>query len=33
MMSNTCHMTDEDAEYVFCTGLFSEDSDGENWNR
>ena len=33
MMPNTCQVTDEDAEYVFYTGLFLEDSGGENWIR
>ena len=27
MMRNICQVTDEDAEYVFCTGLFSEELD------
>jgi len=31
MMPNTCQVTDEDAEYVFCTGLFSKDSDAKKW--
>jgi hypothetical protein len=27
MMPNTCQVTVEDAEYVFCTGLFSQELD------
>jgi hypothetical protein len=33
MMPNICQVTDEDAEYVFCTGLFSEDSGAKKWMR